>query len=88
MQLTAVIVPLLSILFVLMYIPQNNPMMVNANAQNNEEMAVAINNGVLPTLSVIMIIAFVCTISICNRLLFYMVLGFSLLINKINAGRL
>lgn len=43
LELIAAIVPLLSIiLFDLMYIPQNSPMMVNTSAQNNEKLAVTI----------------------------------------------
>ena len=43
LELIAAIVPLLSIvLFDLMYIPQNSPMMANTSAQNNEKLAVTI----------------------------------------------
>ena len=43
LELTAAIVPLLStVLFDLMYIPQNSPMVVNTSAQNNEKLAVTI----------------------------------------------
>ena len=41
-KLTAAIVPLLSILFDRMYIPQKSPIMVNTSAQNNEELVAII----------------------------------------------